>query len=140
VVLAGQRAQRQRLSRISSRGRAGHGHRDCAVPGVLKGTVAATGRWPEYGLDDSFCKQHVGREDQVPKLGAVTVGGGQTAWLLQDSHGNSLYVAARGKPYLVRKVAAPPGEGSVNLTQWNAVRIPGPPPASQVVTLSQLEG
>lgn len=77
---------------------------------------------------------------KVKYLGAVTVGGGQPAWLLQDSHGNSLYVAARGKPYLVREVAAPPGEGSVNLTQWNAVRIPGPPPASQVVTLSQLEG
>jgi hypothetical protein len=77
---------------------------------------------------------------KVKYLGMVTPGGGQRAWLLQDPRGNSLYVAAHGKPYPVRVVAAPPGEGNVNLTQWNAVRIPGPPPASQVVTLRQLEG
>jgi hypothetical protein len=77
---------------------------------------------------------------KVKYLGMVTAGGGQRAWLLQDPRGNSLYVAAHGKPYPVRVVAAPPGEGNVNLTQWNAVRIPGPPPASQVVTLRQLEG
>jgi hypothetical protein len=76
---------------------------------------------------------------KVKYLGAVTVGG-QPAWLLEDSHGNSVYVAAHGKPYPVREVVAPPAEGSVNLTQWNAVRIPGPPPASQVVHLSQLMG
>jgi len=76
---------------------------------------------------------------KVKYLGAVTVGG-QPAWLLQDSHGNSVYVAAHGKPYIVRDVPAPPNQGSVNLTQWNAVRIPGPPPASQVVTLRQLLG
>jgi hypothetical protein len=74
---------------------------------------------------------------EVKFLGAVTTGG-QLAWLLQDSHRNSLYIAAHGKPYVLREVEAAPGEGSVNLTQWNAVRIPGPPPASQVVTLSQL--
>jgi hypothetical protein len=74
----------------------------------------------------------------VKYLGVVTVGG-QQAWLLQDSHGNSAYIAAHGKPYVLR-VVAPPGEGSLNLTQWNAVRIPGPPPASQVVSLSQLMG
>lgn len=69
-------------------------------------------------------------------LGAVTTGG-QPAWLLQDSHGNSVFIAARGKPYVLRE-AAPPGGSSLNLTQWNAARIPGPPPASQVVSLSQL--
>jgi hypothetical protein len=76
---------------------------------------------------------------KVKYLGVVKAGG-QLAWLLQDSHGNSVYVAAHGTPYLVREVAAPPGEGSANLTQWNAVRIPGPPPASQIVTLRQLMG
>ncbi len=69
-------------------------------------------------------------------LGAVTTGG-QPAWLLQDSHGNSVFIAARGKPYVLREVA-PPGGSSLNLTRWNGVRIPGPPPASQVVNLSQL--
>jgi hypothetical protein len=72
-------------------------------------------------------------------LGAVSTGG-HLAWLFQDSHRNSVYVAARGKPYVLREVAASPGAGSANLTQWNAVRIPGPPPASQIVTPSQLAG
>jgi hypothetical protein len=74
---------------------------------------------------------------EVKLLGAVTVAG-QLAWLLQDSHENSVYVAAHGKPYVLRAVGPPPGEDSANLTQWNAVRIPGRPSASQVVSLSQL--
>lgn len=77
------------------------------------------------------------RAHHVKYLGVVRIAG-QLAWLLQDSHRNSIYVAAHGKPYVLREVGAPPSENSVNLTQWNAVRIPGPPPASQVVNLSQL--
>lgn len=73
---------------------------------------------------------------EVKFLGAVTIGG-QPAWLLENSHGVSVYVAAHGKPYILREVLAP-GQGSVDLTQWNAVRIPGPPRPSQVVNLSQL--
>ena len=76
---------------------------------------------------------------KVKYLGAVTIAG-HPAWLLQDSRGNSIYVARHGKPYVLRVVATPPTRGSVNLTQWNAVRIPGPPPANQVVNLSQLRG
>lgn len=74
---------------------------------------------------------------KVKYLGAVTIAG-QPAWLLQDSHGNSIYVAAHGKPYVLREVPTPPTKGSVNLTQWNAVRIPGPPPPNQVVHPRQL--
>jgi hypothetical protein len=74
---------------------------------------------------------------EVKLLGAVTIAG-QAAWLLQDSRENSVYVAANGKPYILRAVGPPPGEDSANLAQWNAVRIPGRPPASQVVSLSQL--
>jgi len=74
---------------------------------------------------------------QVKLLGTVTVAG-QLAWLLQDSHRNSIYVAARGKPYVLREVAAPPSTSSASLTQWNAVRIPGPPPPSQIVHRRQL--
>jgi hypothetical protein len=73
----------------------------------------------------------------VTLLGTVSLGG-QLAWLLQDSHGNSIYVAARGKPYVLREVSGPPGKDSVNLSHWNAVRIPGPPPARQLVNPSQL--
>jgi len=74
---------------------------------------------------------------EVELLGAVTVAG-QPAWVLQASHENSVYVAAHGKPYILRAVGPPPGEDSADLTQWNAVRIPGRPPASQVVSISQL--
>jgi hypothetical protein len=74
---------------------------------------------------------------EVKYLGAVNIDG-QLAWLLQDSHEDTLYIAAHGRPYVLREVAPPPSEDTANLTQWNAVRIPGPPPASKVVTLSQL--
>jgi hypothetical protein len=70
-------------------------------------------------------------------LGTVSLGG-QLAWLLQDSHATSIYVAAQGKPYVLREVSGPPGKDSVDLSHWNAVRIPGPPPAGQIVDLSQL--
>lgn len=75
---------------------------------------------------------------KVKYVGVVTTGG-QLAWLLQDSQGNSLYVAAHGRPYILRGVGTR-GQGSANLTQWDAVRIPGPPPAGQTVTPSQLAG
>lgn len=74
---------------------------------------------------------------EIKYLGAVNIDG-QLAWLLQDSHEDSLYIAAHGRPYVLREVAPPPSEDTADLTQWNAVRIPGPPPASQVITLSQL--
>jgi len=74
---------------------------------------------------------------KVKFLGAVTLGG-QPCWLLQDADENSIYVAMHGKPYVIRVVAAPPSKNRADLTQWNTVRIPGPPPASQVVTLRQL--
>jgi hypothetical protein len=74
---------------------------------------------------------------EVKLLGAVTIAG-QPAWLLQYSHENSVYVAAHGTPYVLRAVGPPPGKDSADLTLWNAVRIPGRPPASQVVSLSQL--
>lgn len=86
-------------------------------------------------LTDSLASTPPGK---VKYLGAVTTSG-QLAWLLQDSQGSSLYVAAHGKPYVLRGVGAR-GHGSVNLTQWDAVRIPGPPPASQVVSPGQLAG
>jgi len=76
---------------------------------------------------------------KVKYLGAVTIAG-ESVWLLQDSHENSIYVAAHGRPYVLREVPTPPTKGSVNLTQWNAVQIPGPPPPSQVVHPRQLMG
>lgn len=74
----------------------------------------------------------------VSYQGTVSVGG-TPAWLLV-SNGSSAFVAARGKPYILRVVAPQSAGGTLNLTQWNAVPIPGPPPASQVANLSQLTG
>ena len=76
---------------------------------------------------------------EVKLFGAVTIAG-QLAWLLQDSHEDSLYIAAHGKPYVLRAVGPPPGLDAVNLTQWDAVRIPAPPRASQLVYPGQLAG
>jgi hypothetical protein len=70
--------------------------------------------------------------------GTATVNG-QPAWVLHVSDGSTAYIAAHGKPYPLRLVA-PHHRGHLNFTRWNAATIPGPPPANQVVDLSQLAG
>jgi hypothetical protein len=73
----------------------------------------------------------------VRNAGSGTVNG-QPVWLLRDADGSIAYVASQGKPYILRIVASHAAHGTLNLTQWNAVTIPGPPPAKQVVNLSEL--
>jgi len=65
----------------------------------------------------------------------VTVNG-QPAWQMRLHDGSVAYVAAQGVPYPLRLMK---GSDRIDFTQWNAVTIPPPPPASQVVDLSQLE-
>jgi hypothetical protein len=60
---------------------------------------------------------------------------GQPAWQMRASDGSTVYVAAQGPPYPLRVTK---GVSHADFTQWNAVTIPAPPPASQVVDLSQL--
>lgn len=86
------------------------------------------------GLDMSSLLGQV----SVPQLSyvrTVTVNG-QPAWQMRASDGSTVYVAAQGPPYPLR---ATRGSSRIDLTQWNAVTIPPPPPASQVIDLSQLE-
>jgi hypothetical protein len=74
----------------------------------------------------------------VPQLSyvrTVTVNG-QPAWQMRASDGSTVYVAAHGPPYPLRVTKGP---SRADFTQWNAVTIPPPPPASQVVDLSQLQ-
>ena len=74
----------------------------------------------------------------VPKLSyvrTVTLNG-QPAWQMRASDGSTVYVAAQGPPYPLRVTK---GVSRADFTQWNAVTIPAPPPASQVVDISQLE-
>jgi hypothetical protein len=73
------------------------------------------------------------------RYGGTATVNGQPAWVLHVSDGSTAYVAAHGKPYPLRLVA-PHHHGQLNFTHWNAVTIPGPPPANQVVDLSQLQG
>jgi hypothetical protein len=68
--------------------------------------------------------------------GTATVNG-VPAWILRPSAGGAIYIAARGQPYPLRLVA-PGHAGQINLTDWNTATIPPPPPASEVVDLSQL--
>jgi hypothetical protein len=72
---------------------------------------------------------------QLTYVRTVTVNG-QPAWQMRASDGSTVYVAAHGPPYPLRLTK---GSSHADFTQWNAVTIPPPPPASQVVDLSQLE-
>lgn len=70
--------------------------------------------------------------------GPVTVDG-QPAWVIRTRDGATGYVAAHGPAYLLRLIPArDKGSGQLSFTQWNSATISPPPPASQVVTLSQL--
>jgi len=66
--------------------------------------------------------------------GPATVNG-QPAWQMHAGTG-AIYVAAQGPAYPLRIVTA---SDRVDFTQWNSVTIPPPPPASQVVDISQLK-
>jgi hypothetical protein len=70
--------------------------------------------------------------------GSATVNG-QTAWKYRTSDGGTVYVAAHGKPYPLQLIGPSKG-GTLTFSKWNSVTIPGPPPSSQVVDLSQLHG
>jgi hypothetical protein len=69
--------------------------------------------------------------------GMATVDG-QRVWVARGSDGATAYVAAHGKPYLIRLVGKSGGTGQIDFTDWNSVTIPPAPPASQVVDTSQL--
>jgi hypothetical protein len=71
--------------------------------------------------------------------GLATVNG-QRAWVLRSHTSGQAYVAAEGPAYLLRAVAPPGKSGRLDFTEWNRATIPPPPPASQVVNLSQLQG
>ena len=62
---------------------------------------------------------------------------GQPAWQMHAASVGTIYVAAQGPSYPLR-VVSPSGSNHIDFTQWNSVTIPPPPPASQVVNLSQL--
>lgn len=69
--------------------------------------------------------------------GQATING-QPTWVLDAKDGSKIYIAAQGKPYLLR--VTPPGNssGELDFTQWDSATIPPPPPASQVVDISKL--
>ena len=87
------------------------------------------------GMDMSSLLRQVS-EPKLTYVRTVTVNG-QPAWQARGSDGSTVYVAAQGPHYPLRVTKGP---SRADFTQWNAVTIPPPPPASQVVDLSQLAG
>lgn len=92
------------------------------------------------GLIASVTRPITGTPARKVSFGGTMVLHGEPVWVLQDKQQSTALVAARGRPYLLQIAAPQPGEGMMSFTQWNAVQIPGPPPANQVVHLSQLGG
>jgi hypothetical protein len=61
------------------------------------------------------------------------------AWVITNpGHKGTMYVAAQGTPYLLRFTMPGHGGGSIDFTDWNSAKIPPPPPASDVINMSQL--
>jgi hypothetical protein len=91
-------------------------------------------------LGDFSWASMIGSTSQTPPgikvQGSATVNG-VPAWVLTSSAAGTIYLAARGQPYPLR-VVAPGHAGRVDYTDWDTVTIPPPPPASDVVDLSQL--
>jgi hypothetical protein len=114
---------------------------------MLCGKYANVGNSGLQGVSGSLSMSAIpGRALKTLNPKVMTVTGkravnGQTAWVLTASDGTG-YIAAQGKPYLLRVIGTGTGAGgagsSVDFTQWNAVTIPGPPPASQMVDTSKL--
>lgn len=117
-------------------------------------TAACTlmcGKWLEmpasqYGLNNDFNWNGLfGQMDKslrnapstVRAQGPVTVDG-SPAWKLTDIGDTAaIYIAAQGTPYPVR-IVGPHNQGSFTFSEWNTATIPSPPPASEVISLSQL--
>jgi len=80
----------------------------------------------------------VGSSHSLPPLRYVraTTVHGQPAWEVRAGSVSTVYLAAQGHPYPLRVVGGP---GRIDFTPWNSVTIPPPPPASQVVDISQLK-
>jgi hypothetical protein len=81
--------------------------------------------------------QFVGNTNTSPNwsyVKTVTVNG-QPAWQMSIPGKGTAYIAAQGQPYPLRLTQ---GSNRADFTQWNSVTIPSPPPASQVVDLSQV--
>jgi hypothetical protein len=114
---------------------------------VLCGKYANLGSSAQQGVSSSLSMSAIlGRALKTLNPRGMTVTGkqavnGQTAWVLTASDGTG-YISAQGKPYLLRVTGTGIGTGgtgsSVDFTQWNAVAVPGPPPASQMVDRSKL--
>jgi hypothetical protein len=77
----------------------------------------------------------------LPKFrqeGTATVGG-QSVVVLRGADGSTLDLAARGKPYPLRVVAAPSRHETVLFSQWNMVATPAAPRHGEVINLNKLK-
>lgn len=60
----------------------------------------------------------------------------QAAYSLTVSDGT--LVVARSSPHYPLDLISTNGQGSIQFSEWNSASVPGPPPASEVINLSQL--
>jgi hypothetical protein len=74
----------------------------------------------------------------LTRTGTATVAG-QRAIELRGADGSTVDVAASGTPYPLRVISPPSHHERVLFSQWNQVRPPAPPKASEVINLSKLK-
>jgi hypothetical protein len=83
-----------------------------------------------------------GKLPRLTNAGTTTVAG-RKGQVLQGPDGSRLVVAATGTPYPLQAVGrqgsgSQQSNGTLNFSQWNAVRRPTAPPASQVINLNKI--
>ena len=105
------------------------------APGSLSSGLTGGIGWPNLVEQPS-------KEVGASKLatGGTGMVNGQPARMLRAPHGSTRHVAAKGTPYLLRIVAPPGQTGRIDFTEWNHATILPPPPASEVIDLSQILG
>ncbi|HEY6279657.1 MAG TPA: hypothetical protein VIX86_25390 [Streptosporangiaceae bacterium] len=96
-----------------------------------------THRQSRQTLAGTSWSSYLGTSGSVPVLTYVTTVtvNGQPAWEMRGPGGETIDVAAQGPPYPLRITK---GGNHLDFSQWNTATIPPPPPASEVVSLSQL--
>lgn len=90
----------------------------------------------DLSMANMFSSLHTTKPDFT--YGGTATVNGQQAWVLHSAKGSTAYVASQGTHYPLR-IVGPHHQGQVDFSQWNSAKIPAPPPANQVVDLSQLQ-
>jgi hypothetical protein len=91
------------------------------------------------GLGDSIDVNEIMKTEGAVTKGEAKVVNGVPTIALKDAAGNTIYVATQGEPYPIR-FEAKAGEGSVDMTDFNASATVTAPPAAEVFDLKSITG